>query len=260
MRAIRVPLAVALTAVPIFAASQMPADEAAVRSAYAAVMLRTQITSILSTYSTGPLSFDRQIKIEISDVHGGPVSEILAAPISTLVTLPRGELIVATPASLSINNHFLAAGLQVRWGPLNQRYNFNNDYTTFDLPLSEIWEGALAASPRNFRYSKFSVSLSYQGKNRSYQALALIRDGEAPRFVDYILGPPDGLIGKNLVEDLVNLHNNLPVRSADLVMLQEFFRSIEMYDPCTGAPATNLCCDPDGILCGVPRSALPFLR
>jgi hypothetical protein len=69
----------------------MPADEAAVRSAYAAVMLRTQITSILSTYLTGPLSFDRQIKIEISDVHGGPVSEILAAPISTLVTLPRGE-------------------------------------------------------------------------------------------------------------------------------------------------------------------------
>jgi len=255
----RAALPLLLASATLFGQS-MSRDEAAVRGAYAAVELRTRIDSILASYHQSPLATDQKIKIELSDWHAGPISEVLATPISTLVTVPRGELVITSPESHSLNDHFLAMGVKVHWGPVNQRYGFNG-YSMFDAPLREIWEGVLAATPEKFRYSAYSVSVSSQGKSRSYRAIAILREDGPPGFVDYILSPGDNLLGKDLVKDLVNLHNILPVRSTDLPVFGAFFEEITMFHRnCTLDASTQLCCDPTDDRCGVPHSAFLFVR
>ena len=248
-------LAIALMYVPICGAESLSAEEAAVRSAYSAVVLRSQIASIHSSYFTGHLSTDKQLSIEISGLHGGSVSEILATSLSNVVTVPSNELLISGPGTFSINDHFVGSFVEVEnWGPVNSRYNFNNNYAIFDAPVSKLLESFADPEPPYSRYLAFTVSLTTFGKDRSYNALALFRQGESiPRTVDYILGPPEGLIGKNLIEQLTMLATNIPI--ADKTSLNEFLRSITMGDACVKDSATNLCCDATSKFCGVPAQA-----
>lgn len=254
-------LAVAFLYVPFCAAADLSPEEVAVRSAYSAVVLRSQIASIRSSYYTGHLSTEKQLSVEISGLHAGSVSEILATPLSKLVTVPSEELLISTPGTFSFNDHFVGSFLEVQdWGPVSARYNFNNNYTIFEVPISKVLETDLAGpGPPYARYLEFVVSLSARGKERSYKALALFRQGESnARVIDYILGPPQELIGKNLVEELATLPTNIPI--AEKMRLHEFLNSITAADSCIKDSATKLCCDPASKLCGVAAEAVVTQR
>ena len=99
--------------------------------------------------------------------------------------------------------------------------------------------------------------LSADGKERSYNALALFRDGvPGARTIDYILGPPEGLIGKGLVEDFINLPTRLPyLTEAKRAKLAELFDGNTVSVECNTDTVTSLCCDSITKACGIPALA-----
>jgi hypothetical protein len=237
-------------------------DEVAVRSAYSAVVLRSQMASIHSSYATGHLSTDRQLSAEISDLRGGAISEILSTPLSGLVTIPSGALLVSTTGSFSLDGRVICSFLEVQnWGPVNSRYNFNNNYAMFDAPVSALLSTDLAGpGPPYSRYLAFSVSLFARGRERSYKLLALFREGKsAARIIDFVVGSPEELIGRNIVEELTGLPSNLApanLAARDKTKLDEFLHSLAVTSSCFKDPTTELCCDPASHLCGIPAEAL----
>jgi hypothetical protein len=253
--------AFSMTCFPLLAASNVSTDEVAVRSAYAAVVLRSQIASIYASYGTDHLSTDRQLTAEISGLHAGVLAEILSTPLSKLVTVPTGELLLSTPGSFSLDGRAVASFLEVQnWGPVNARYNFNHNYAVFDAPVSALLSSAVAGpGPPYNRYLAFSVSLSAHGRERSYQALALFREGErAARIIDDVLSSPEELIGKNIVKELTGLPANLAaadLTAANKTKLDEFLNSLAMTGSCSTDSTTQLCCDADSKLCGISAHA-----
>ena len=242
---------------PLFAGSGPSSDELAVRAAYAAVVLRSQIGSVYHTYAGYHLSSAPQLAIRLSNLHAGPISEIVSTPISKLVTVPSADLLLSQTGTFSLDSHPVAEFLtDVHWGPVKGRYNFNNDYAIFAAPLSKVLETAMAGpGPAYNRYLTYSVSVSAQGRERSYQALALFREGDSTaRTVDYILGEPEDLIGKNLVTELVGLPANLPVAKRE--KLKAFIDSLVVDGSCSEDPATKLCCDAATKQCGISSHEL----
>ena len=243
----------ACSVTPSFAAAGLSPDEVAIRAAYAAVELRSQLYSVHESYSADQFSTDRRLSIQISDLQAGAVSDIVTAALPQLVTVPSGrQTLNTTPGSWSVNDQVIGSNLSVGpWRPGNTRYGDG----FFDHPLSEVLAHSFGASYT--RYVRFTVLLSAGGKESSYKALALFRD-DVPgmRTLDYILGPPEGLIGKGLVADFINLPTRLPyLTEAKRAKLAELFDGATVSGDCNTDTLTSLCCDPATKVCGIPALA-----
>ncbi|HYC89828.1 MAG TPA: hypothetical protein VEO54_11495 [Thermoanaerobaculia bacterium] len=124
----------------------------------------------------------RAIDFEIQNLRTGDVREILNVPQSELMTLPTGEIVLGTLTTHSFEAGGKGVTYPAAWTPGRYSSSYDRQWTVGQV---------LALYPDKYfdvrEYAAYDVMVSYEGKSRTYKALALFHNkfDEALGKADY---------------------------------------------------------------------------
>lgn len=172
-----------LTVVTALAQNRSSQEEKIVRETYRKLETYNAAAQVFQNESTRkPLRSDANLKFLLGDFRVGNIQEILFTPYRDLVTLPTGDIVSLTRGGHSLNGGPQEATFGAAWEPGQYASVFDPIWTVADVFHFE------AARYYNVKtYASYQVTVTLQGRSRSYRALALFRDG--PNNSD--LGPPE---------------------------------------------------------------------
>src|ERR1043165_3747314 len=173
-----------LTVVAALAQNRSSQQEKIVRETYRKLEIYNAAAQVFQNdFTRKPLRSDANLKFVLGEFRVGNVQEILFTPYRDLVTLPTGNIVSLTRGSHSINGGPQEATFDAAWEPGQYAAVFDPGWTVADVFHFE------AARYYNVKtYASYQVTVTLEGKSRSYRAMALFRDGsEAPEFWDTIV-------------------------------------------------------------------------
>ena len=136
-------------------------------------------------FTRKPLRSDANLKFVLGQFRAGSIQEILYTPYRDLVTLPTGDIVSLTRGSHSLNSGPQEATFAATWQPGQYASVFDPAWTVADVFHFE------AARYYNVKsYASYQVTVTLEGKSRSYRAVALFREDssrEPPEFWDTVV-------------------------------------------------------------------------
>ncbi len=135
------------------------------------------------------------LKFTIYNVHSGPISEILKQSVTSLVTLPTGKILKSVTVETNnthsengrIKNRREEFGVSVKWG--------DGQYSSVYDPQITVGEALKVYAdwyPNVNTYISYMVTVTFEGKTRTYNALVLLQQSlqgkQKPYFVDNVAG------------------------------------------------------------------------
>src|SRR5215510_1207956 len=145
-------------------------------------------------FTRKPLRSDANLKFVLGEFRVGNIQEILFTPYKDLVTLPGGDIVSLTRGGHALNGGPQEATFDAAWEPGQYASVFDPAWMVADVFHFE------AAKYYNVRtYASYQVTVTLEGRSRSYRALALFRDGPsasdlgAPEFWDTIVNGVDNV-------------------------------------------------------------------
>ncbi|HTP89093.1 MAG TPA: hypothetical protein VMJ34_19210 [Bryobacteraceae bacterium] len=225
-------------------------DTATVYAIYARFVMAIRIGSLLdgAAFPDEPPPV-----VEISDIRTGPVSEIGQTNLAELATVPSGLVLSVTPGDW---NRADFAGVYGHATFATAHWRTRSDWTAdWNVPFARV--AHLDGLTRYARYAAFRVHLSYQGRERRYNALFLFGNDENGRAT---VLPIDEVIDNSALLRLSHpstvpgpLLRREALRRAPV---KAFIESIHGPDDCSIEAVTGMCCDNDG-KCGLSFEELP---
>ena len=172
-----------LTVVAALAQNRSSQQEKIVRETYRKLEIYNAAAQVFQNdFTRKPLRSDANLKFVLGEFRVGNVQEILFTPYRDLVTLPTGNIVSLTRGSHSINGGPQEATFDAAWEPGQYASVFDPAWTVADVFHFE------AARYYNAKtYASYQVTVTLEGRSRSYRAVALFREG--PNSSD--LGPPE---------------------------------------------------------------------
>jgi hypothetical protein len=165
-----------------------PGRVLAVREAYARLTRLNQADRVRETRDPAQFDSPLAVKFELRDFHGGSIAEILDVPWTRLVT-PAGEVLNLTTSSM-IENGTETVSYAAHWMP--------GQYVSSVLESETIGELLHLYADSYYdvgSYLSYTVTVTYDGRSRTYPALVLFHDLYAsadqvrPDFWDSVVGP-----------------------------------------------------------------------
>ncbi len=136
-------------------------------------------------FTRKPLRSEANLKFVVGEFRVGNIQEILYTPYCDLVTLPSGDIVSLTRGGHSLNGGPQEATFDAAWEPGQYASVFDPVWTVADVFHVE------AARYYNVKtYTSYQVTVTLEGRSRSYRAVALFRDGPGdsdPEFWDTIV-------------------------------------------------------------------------
>jgi len=137
-------------------------------------------------YARKPLRSDASLKFTLGEFRVGSIQDVLYTPYRDLVTLPTGDVVSLTRGGHAVNGGPQEATFDAAWEPGQYASVFDPAWTVADVFHFE------AAKYYNVKtFASYQVTVTLNGRSRSYRALALFRDGasdrDAPEFWDTIV-------------------------------------------------------------------------
>lgn len=126
-------------------------------------------------YTQRPLRSDANLKFELSDFRSGDVVEIMTKPYAELVSLPTGDVVSLTRGGHSLNGGPQEATFAAEWESGQYASIFDPMWT-----VSEVFHFEAARYFDIRRYVNYQVTVKLAGRSRTYRALALFHDAQAP--------------------------------------------------------------------------------
>ena len=134
------------------------------------------------------------LRFELSNFRVGPIQEIWGTPARDLATLPSGEIINLQRVVTQLNKGLERVAYEAEWTDGQYASLYDQRWTIGDLfgfqPATYYDVGG---------YALYEVTLFFQGKSRTYRALALFHnpyksaESLKPQFWDHIVGMAGGL-------------------------------------------------------------------
>lgn len=223
-----------------------------VRAAYAKLVFATQLSALREAYTSGANS--GRLKVTLSSIKTGPVSEIKSQLLSDLVTKPSGRTLSVSPVNWTYTTNggqvLRAEGATALW--------------TDSGYLAEDWDVSVGALLANgtldhgyTAYASFTVSLSYLGERRQYPALFLFGSNASGRPMTL---PIDHIIGISALQAIIEAPSTPDPLLADRFRTQPatraFLQSLQAPENCSTESRTQMCCDHGSGNCGVSSETL----
>lgn len=252
------------TLIPLVAVSaQMTHEETVVRTTYAKLAYAVNIGEIHQALSKShdPSLAElesriaaKQLKFQLSNFTSGPVSSIAQQNYADLVTKPQGEDVIdvglGTYNSMEDVPEERAVreasefGAQASWGAgQNLQANWN---VPFERALSDFDAGSQA---KFSRYAAYRVTVSFEGRSRTYNAMFLFGTGTVPILaVDNVTNSSalTRLTDKS-VYPAVLLESPIARKAG----VAGWLKSHQVRDPACRTGQREACCDPASLTCGV---------
>ena len=176
----------ALTVFTALAQTRSGQQEKIVRETYRKLETYNAAAQVFQNeFTRKPLRTEANLKFELGEFRMGNIQEILFTPYRDLVTLPTGDIVSLTRGGHSMNGGPQEATFAAAWEAGQYASVFDPAWTVADVFHFE------AARYYNVKtYASYQVTVSLEGKSRSYRALALFRDGpdnSNPEFWDTIV-------------------------------------------------------------------------
>ncbi len=176
----------ALTVITAFAQSRSSQQEKIVRETYRKLETYNAAAQVFQNeFTRKTLRSEANLKFVLSDFRVGNTQEILFTPYRELVTLPTGDIVSLTRGGHSLNGGPQEATFSAAWEAGQYASVFDPGWTVADVFHFE------AARYYNVKtYAAYQVTVTLEGRSRSYRALALFREGPdlgAPEFWDTIV-------------------------------------------------------------------------
>ena len=122
-----------------------------------------------------PLRSDANLRFELSDFRSGDVVEILYKPYADLVSLPAGDVVSLTRGGHSLNGGPQEATFAADWESGQYASVFDPVWT-----VSDVFHFEAARYYDIRRYVNYQVTVKLAGRSRTYRALALFHEPQAP--------------------------------------------------------------------------------
>jgi hypothetical protein len=178
-----------LTVVTALAQSQSSQQEKIVRETYRKLETYNAAAQIYRIEATRkPVRSDANLSFVLSGFRSGNIQDILSTPYRDLVTLPTGDIVSLTHGGHSLNGGPQEATFSAEWEHGQYASGFDPVWTVADVFHFE------PARYYNIKsYISYRVTVTLEGRSRSYTALALFREGAdandlgVPEFWDMIV-------------------------------------------------------------------------
>lgn len=252
------------TVIPLAQVSaQMTHEETVVRTTYAKLAYTVNIGEIHQALSKGhdPSLAElesriaaKQLKFQLSNFTSGPVSSIAKQNYADLVTKPQGEDVI--DVGLGTYNFMedvleeravreaSEIGGQASWeAGQDLQANWN---VPFEQALADFDAGSQA---KYSRYAAYRVTISFEGRSRSYNAMFLFGTGAVPVLaVDNVTNSSalTRLTDKS-VYPAVLLESPIARKAG----VAGWLKAHQVRDPACRTGQREACCDPASLTCGV---------
>lgn len=243
-----------LVASAAFAAS--PQDEQVVRTAYAKLAYAVQVHTVYTAAHHPNLTASElakqiqanEVRFQITDMTSGPLSEIADRPYSDFVAVPDGrEVLQIAPSEVVFNDkvngiHTTSNLATVSWGEAQAVTAGSWDIPVRELLTKGAGQPGWPTDPT--RYVTATVTVSFQGKTRTYHTLWLF--GSSGFIgIDTVANSTEfakeGLFPSVLTD---NRLNSRPV-------VREWLESNKRIDSTCKTGKVDVCCDAATMACGV---------
>jgi hypothetical protein len=242
---------------------QIPREEAIVRTTYAKLAYAVKIGAIhevlVKSRNPGLAELEdrlsaKELKFELSNFSSGPLTAIYKRNFADLVTKPAGEdvLDVGTGTYNFTEDveekrevrQTSETGAQANW---SAGQNLAQDW---NVPFEQMLPGTDAQNRTKYdRYASYRVTVSFEGRSRSYNAMFLFGSGDVPVLaLDNVTNNSalTGLVDKSLYPAV--LLESPVARKAGVA---DWLRSHQVRDPACRSGERQVCCDPGSLTCGV---------
>ena len=174
---------------PVLAQERSNASrEKIVRETYRKLELYNAAAQIFENEQTRrpfrPENVAPNVKFELTDFRSGNVQEILNQPYAELVTLPTGDIVALTRGGHSQDGGPQEATFAATWEHGLYASVFDPGWT-----VSDVFHFEAARYYDVTTYVGYRVTVTLEGRKRTYRALALFREspGAPPEFLDAIV-------------------------------------------------------------------------
>lgn len=162
----------ALTVVTALAQGRSGQQEKLVRETYRKLETYNAAAQVFQKeFARKPLRSDANLRFVLGDFRMGKIQEILFTPYRDLVTLPSGDIVSLTRGGHSVNGGAQEATFDAAWEPGQYASVFDPLWT-----VSDVFHFEAARYFDVKTYASYQVTVSLEGRSRSYRALALFRD------------------------------------------------------------------------------------
>ena len=189
-------LLIFVVSVPVMAQLPSTAHEKAIRETYRKLEIYSAAAHVFQTdQSTSPSRRSRaeaRLSFVLTDFRSGAAREIFDKRYAELVTLPVGEIVSLTRGRHSLDDGPEEATFAANWQPGQYASVVDPQWTIADV---------LNFEPARYydisSYTSYEVTVSLEGKSRTYRALALFHNAErrgdagAPEFWDGVVNGLD---------------------------------------------------------------------
>jgi len=253
-----------MTVVPFVGANaQMVPEEKVVRTTYAKLAYAVKIGVIHevlvknSNPSLGELE-DRlsakELKFELSNFSSGPLTAITRRNFGDLVTKPAGEDVLDVSTGTYNHTDDLPATREVKetseTGAIASWSAGQNLAQDWNVPFEQMLPGTNSQNRTQYeRYASYRVTVSFQGRSRSYNGMFLFGSGDVPVLaLDNVTNNSAliGLVDKSLYPAVL-LESSI-ARKAGVI---GWLKSQQVRDPACRSGQRRACCDPASLTCGV---------
>ena len=160
-----------------------------IRETYAKLEVYNAAAHVLeSEFTRKALRPNTSLRFELGDFRSGSIKEILNQPYAQLITLPSGDVISLTRGSHALNDGPEEATFAAAWERGRYASVFDPQWTIADVFHFEPEKYFDIVS-----YASYQVTVRFQGRARTYRALALFHDKKngaemrAPEFWDEVV-------------------------------------------------------------------------
>lgn len=167
----------------------MTSEEKTVRATYEKLSMLNRAVLASDNGPAESSSEDLFLRFELSNFHVGPIAEVLAVRHSDLVTGGGGEIISLTSVVSRRNQEEEKVAYKAEWSSGAYSSVYDRGWTIGYM---------MSLAPNRFydigTYAKYDVTVRYQGKTRSYKAIAVFHntyrsaDDLTPSFMDQVVG------------------------------------------------------------------------
>lgn len=233
---------------PLYSQQTGPSKDATtVRALYQKLEMASRMSAARDRiYGTAdPASLSSNMRLEVSDVETGPVSDITNRPLESLVTKPSGNVFLTKPEDWEFTDRF---------GGITRTLLLSGHWVTAPY-LEEDWKRIPMSLVFNEldaeidRYAAFTVRLTAEGIERQYMAMLLFGMDAAGQEIEI---PLDNVLGSSTVAAFLRT----AVRPTPFVagfanhpVTQELIVALGAPFSCEPEPVTGLCCDTHSV-CG----------
>lgn len=165
------------------------AEERLIRETYEKLVRLNQGAPIELKAAVGIKQEDTVLQFALSDFKVGPIQDIIATRAADIVSLPGGEVVVLSRVVSSRNGKDSSVSYKAQWTPGQYASVFEPNWTVGQLLNFEADKTYDVGE-----YASYVVKLAFQGKTKTYKALALFHNAHRfqgnlrPTFWDGIVG------------------------------------------------------------------------